>query len=73
MAVRNVEPMNQFINNENGYLFNNTDDLKQCILEASKDLNNEEVINEKILNLKKVLEIYDIKNVFPKILEVYNL
>ena len=71
--TRNVKPMNQFINDENGYLFNNTDDLKQCILEASKDLNNEKIINEKIHNLKKVLEIYDIKNVFPKILEVYNL
>ena len=71
--TRNVEPMNQFINDANGYLFNNTEDLKQCILKASKDLNNEEVINEKIHNLKKVLEIYDIKNVFPKILEVYNL
>ena len=71
--TRNVEPMNQFINDENGYLFNNTDDLKQCILEASKDLSSEEVINKKIHNLKKVLEIYDIKNVFPKILEVYNL
>ena len=71
--TRNVEPMNQFINYENGYLFNNTDDLKQCILEASKDLSSEEVINKKIHNLKKVLEIYDIKNVFPKILEVYNL
>ena len=71
--TRNVKPMNQFINDENGYLFNNTDDLKQCILEASKDLNNEKIINEKIHKLKKVLEIYDIKNVFPKILEVYNL
>ena len=32
-----------------------------------------EIYLEKIKNIKKVLEIYDIKNVFPKILEVYNL
>ena len=40
-----------------------------------KSLNIELKPNEKFeaLNIKKVLEIYDIKNVFPKILEVYKL
>ena len=71
--TRNVDPMNQFINDENGYLFNNIDELINCILEASEDLNNKEIYYKKIENTKKVLETYDIKNVFPKILEVYNL
>ena len=71
--TRNVEPMNQFINDENGYLFSNNDELKKCILQASKDLNNKAIYNKKIENIKKVLEIYDIENVFPKILEVYKL
>ncbi len=71
--TRNVEPMNQFINDENGYLFNNIDELKNCIIQASKDMNNKEIYNEKIENTKKVLETYDIKNVFPKMLEVYKL
>ena len=44
-----------------------------CILEASEDLNNKEIYLKKIENTKKVLEIYDIENVFPKILEVYKL
>ena len=65
--------MNQFINENNGYLFNNNNDLKDAILNASYDLNNEKIYLEKIKNIKKVLEIYDIKNVFPKILEVYKL
>ena len=71
--TRNVEPMNQFINCKNGYLFNNNDELINCILKASKDLNDQEIYNNKIENTKKVLEIYDIENVFPKILEVYKL
>lgn len=71
--TRNVEPMNQFINDENGYLFNNIDELKNCIIQASKDMNNKEIYNEKIENTKNILEKYDIKNVFPKILEVYKL
>ena len=71
--TRNVEPMNQFINDENGYLFNNIDELKKCVIQASKDLKNELTYNKKIENTKKVLERYDINNVFPKILEVYNL
>jgi len=71
--TRNVEPMNQFINYENGYLFNNIDELINCIIEASEDLNNKEIYYKKIENTKKVLEIYDIENVFPKILEVYKL
>ena len=71
--TRNVEPMNQFINDENGYLFNNIDELKNCVIQASKDLKNESIYNKKIENTKKVLERYDIKNVFPKILKVYNL
>ena len=71
--TRNLEPMNQFINENNGYLFSNNNDLKDAILNASYDLNNEKIYLEKIKNIKKVLEIYDIKNVFPKILEVYKL
>ena len=71
--TRNLEPMNQFINENNGYLFSNDNDLKDAILNASYDLNNEKIYLEKIKNIKKVLEIYDIKNVFPKILEVYKL
>ena len=71
--TRNVEPMNQFINDENGYLFSNNDELKNCITQASKDINNKKIYNVKIENTKKVLETYDIKNVFPKILEVYKL
>ena len=71
--TRNVEPMNQFINDKNGYLFGNNDELKNCIIQASKDINNKEIYNKKIENTKKVLETYDIKNVFPKILEVYKL
>jgi len=71
--TRNVEPMNQFVNFENGYLFNNNDELTNCIIEASKDLNDEKIYHNKIENTKKVLEIYDIENVFPKILEVYKL
>jgi len=71
--TRNIEPMNQFINFENGYLFNNNDELKNCILQAFKDLNSKTIYNDKIENTKKVLETYDIKNVFPKILEVYKL
>ena len=55
------------------YLFSNNNDLKDVILNASYDLNNEKIYLEKIKNIKKVLEIYDIKNVFPKILEVYKL
>ena len=51
----------------------NNYDLKDVILNASYDLNNEKIYLEKIKNIKKVLEIYDIKNVFPKILEVYKL
>ena len=65
--------MNQFINYENGYLFNNIDELINCILEASEDLNNKEIYYKKIENTKKVLETYDIEIVFPKILEVYKL
>ena len=72
-VTRNVEPMNQFINRENGYLFNNNEELMNCILEASKDINNKEIYYKKIENTKKVLEVYDIENVFPKILEVYKL
>ena len=71
--TRNVEPMNQFINSENGYLFNNIEELKNCVIQASKDLTNKSIYNKKIENTKKALERYDIKNVFPKILEVYNL
>jgi glycosyltransferase involved in cell wall biosynthesis len=71
--TRNVEPMNQFINDENGYLFNNNDELKNCITQASEDLKNKEIYTKKIENTKKVIELYDISNVFPKILEVYNL
>ena len=71
--TRNVEPMNQFINDENGYLFSSNDELKNCITQASKDINNKKIYNVKIENTKKVLETYDIKNVFPKILEVYKL
>ena len=71
--TRNVEPMNQFINDENGYLFNNNDELKNCIIQASEDLKNKEIYTKKIENTKKVIELYDISNVFPKILEVYNL
>ena len=71
--TRNVEPMNQFINDENGYLFNNNDELKNCITQASEDLKNKEIYTKKIKNTKKVIELYDIKNVFPKILEVYKL
>ena len=71
--TRNVEPMNQFINSENGYLFNNIEELKNCVMQASKDLTNKSIYNKKIENTKKALERYDIKNVFPKILEVYNL
>ena len=65
--------MNQFINENNGYLFSDNNNLKDAILNASHDLNNEKIYLEKIKNIKKVLEIYDIKNVFPKILEVYKL
>jgi len=71
--TRNVEPMNQFINGENGYLFNNIEELKNCLIQASKDITNKPIYNKKIENTKKALERYDIKNVFPKILEVYNL
>tara|TARA_X000000368_G_scaffold159177_1_gene125387 strand:- start:119 stop:1210 length:1092 start_codon:yes stop_codon:yes gene_type:complete len=71
--TRNVEPMNQFINDDNGYLFSSNDELKNCIIQASKDINNKKIYNVKIENTKKVLETYDIKNVFPKILEVYKL
>ena len=71
--TRNVEPMNQFINSENGYLFNNIEELKNCLIQASKDITNKPIYNKKIENTKKALERYDIKNVFPKILEVYNL
>ena len=71
--TRNVEPMNQFINSENGYLFNNIEELKNCVIQASKDLTNKSIYNKKIENTKKALERYDIKNVFPKILKVYNL
>ena len=71
--TRNLEPMNQFINHNNGYLFSNNDELKKCLLQASKDLKNNEIYNVKIENTKKVLETYDIENVFPKILEVYKL
>tara|TARA_B100002052_G_scaffold84884_1_gene77977 strand:- start:1760 stop:2851 length:1092 start_codon:yes stop_codon:yes gene_type:complete len=71
--TRNVEPMNQFVNDENGYLFNNNQELKNCVMQASNDITNESIFNKKIENTKKALERYDIKNVFPKILEVYNL
>ena len=42
-------------------------------MKASNDITNETIFNKKIENTKKALERYDIKNVFPKILEVYNL
>tara|TARA_B100001989_G_scaffold67970_1_gene46088 strand:- start:108 stop:479 length:372 start_codon:yes stop_codon:yes gene_type:complete len=71
--TRNLEPMNQFINENNGYLFSNNNDLGNAILNAFNDINNEKIYLEKIENIKKVLEIYDIENVFPKILEVYKL
>ena len=71
--TRNIEPMNQFINSENGYLFNNIEELKNCVMQASKDLTNKSIYNKKIENTKKALERYDIKNVFHKILKVYNL
>ncbi len=71
--TRNLEPMNQFINENNGYLFSNNNDLCNAILNAFNDINNEKIYLEKIENIKKVLEIYDIENVFPKILEVYKL
>mgnify|MGYP001204813419 CR=1 FL=1 len=71
--TRNVEPMNRFINNKNGYLFNDLKELEDSITQASNDLKKENIYLEKIRNIKKVLEIYDIENVFPKILEVYKL
>ena len=40
---------------------------------TDEDLNNKEIYYKKIENTKKVLETYDIENVFPKILEVYKL
>ena len=39
--------MNQFINDENGYLFNNNDELKNCIIQASEDLKNKEIYTKK--------------------------
>lgn len=69
--TRNVLPMNQFISKHSGYLFNDVEDLKMQIIQASKDIRDSEIKKFKIQELKKILEIYNIDAVFPKILDVY--
>ena len=53
------------------YYFNVFNNKHQIVLWLENNTPNH--YNEKIENTKKVLETYDIENVFPKILEVYKL
>ena len=69
--ARNNPPMNQFVSNDNGYLFNNTEDLKSQIELACKEFNIESIYSKKIKNIEMILKKYDVKVLYPIIEKVY--
>jgi len=69
--VRNNPPMNQFVSNENGYLFNNVEELISQIELAYKEYNIESISSDKIKNIEMILKKYDVKVLYPMIEKVY--
>ena len=69
--TRNVPPMNTFINNHSGYLFSNNHELSDVIKMSIQNYNNSEFYKMKIKEMTKVLDRYDLQNLFPKLLELY--
>jgi glycosyltransferase involved in cell wall biosynthesis len=71
--TRNNPPMNQFVSNDNGYLFNNLEDLISQIELAYKEYNIESIYSDKIKNIEMILKKYDVKVIYPMIEKVYRL
>ena len=71
--ARNNPPMNQFISNDNGYLFNNLEDLISQIELAYKEYDVESIYSDKIKNIEMILKKYDVKVIYPMIEKVYRL
>ena len=69
--ARNNPPMNQFVSNDNGYLFNNVEDLISQIELAYKEYNIESIYSDKIKNIEMILKKYDVKVLYPMIEKVY--
>lgn len=69
--TRNVPPMNTFINNHSGYLFSDNNELSDVIKMSIQNYNNSEFYKMKIKEMTKVLDRYDLQNLFPKLLELY--
>ena len=69
--TRNVPPMNTFINNHSGYLFSDNHELSDVIKMSIQNYNNSEFYKMKIKEMTKVLDRYDLQNLFPKLLELY--
>jgi len=71
--TRNVEPMNQLVTKNNGYLFNNIDELIENIILSTEEFKNEAIYSEKINNIEKYLINYDVENLYSKIEQVYKI
>ena len=69
--TRNVPPMNTFINNHSGYLFSDNNELSDVIKMSIQNYNNSEFYKMKIKEMTKVLDRYELQNLFPKLLELY--
>jgi len=69
--VRNNPPMNQFVSNDSGYLFNNLESLIFQIEHAYREYKIESIYTDKIKNIEMILKKYDVKVLYPIIEKVY--
>ena len=69
--TRDKPPMNQFVSDKNGYLFNNLEELTFQIELASKEFKKESIYSDKINNIEVILKDYDVKVLYPLIEKVY--
>ena len=70
--TRNIMPMKKYINNENGYLFDDLESLITNLNSAINDLSiNYSVIEKKLSNIDKTLEKSREEKIFPMFQEAY--
>tara|TARA_X000000368_G_scaffold242690_1_gene191731 strand:+ start:10225 stop:11331 length:1107 start_codon:yes stop_codon:yes gene_type:complete len=71
--TRDVKPMNTYIDEGTGYLFNDVNSLIEKLNLAINDLKRDySVIEKKLSNIDKKLEESRVEKIFPKFQEVYS-
>ena len=71
--TRDISPMNGYLSNESGYLFNDNNEMLDSLSQAINDYRlDSNKIKSKLFNIEEVVKKSSVASIFPLIEKVYN-